>query len=239
MSTRKDTGALLYSRINEQIRAGFTKEQIQQAFHGNLPGNLNERESAVYNLALRLAKPQGPLVNESFEQAKAILGIDGVAGIAHIWYVENRHMDRKSLHRQIALDGIAVIVGSGSGIGREAAFSIAEAGAAVIVFADMNETMTKASSEESKKYASNKSYRTTTFKMNVQDDKSVQDMVDYVVKEFGRLDYVVNVVGVDNGVNAPIAETDIDNFDRIMRINARGNLVCICAQVAAIAKADT
>lgn len=62
----------------------------------------------------------------------------------------------------------------------------------------MNETMTKASSEESKKYASNKSYRTTTFKMNVQDDKSVQDMVDYVVKEFGRLDYVVNVVGVSD-----------------------------------------
>ncbi|KAI3332599.1 oxidoreductase [Ustulina deusta] len=123
------------------------------------------------------------------------------------------------------LDGVALIVGSGSGISREAAFSIAEAGAAVVVFADMNESTAKASSEESK-----------NFTMNVQDDKSVQNMVDYVVREFGRLDYAVNAAGVDNGVNAPIAETDIDNFDRIMHINARGNLVCVRAQVAAMRK---
>lgn len=43
---------------------------------------------------------------------------------------------------------------SGGGIGREAAFSLAEARAKVVVFADMNETTAKASSEESKKYAS-------------------------------------------------------------------------------------
>ncbi|RYC56902.1 hypothetical protein CHU98_g9311 [Xylaria longipes] len=63
----------------------------------------------------------------------------------------------------------------------------------------MNESMAKASSEERKKYASNKNYQTTTFVMNVQDNKSVQDMVDYVVKEFGRLDYAVNPAGVGGG----------------------------------------
>lgn len=41
---------------------------------------------------------------------------------------------------------------------------------------------------------------------------------------------------VDNGVNAPFAETDIDNFDRVMRINARGNLICVRAQIAAMRK---
>lgn len=41
---------------------------------------------------------------------------------------------------------------------------------------------------------------------------------------------------MDNGVHAPIAETDIDNYDRIMHINARGNLVCVRAQVAAMRK---
>lgn len=85
---------------------------------------------------------------------------------------------------------------SGSGIGREAAFSLAEAGAKVVVFADMNTETAKASSEESKKYARNQEYQTTIFEMNVQDDKSVQAMVDFVVKEFGRLDYAVNAAGV-------------------------------------------
>ncbi|KAG8158733.1 hypothetical protein KVR01_011176 [Diaporthe batatas] len=136
------------------------------------------------------------------------------------------------------LDGVALVVGSGSGIGREAAFSLAEAGAKVVVFADMNTETAKASSEESKKYARNQEYQTTIFEMNVQDDKSVQAMVDFVVKEFGRLDYAVNAAGVDNGVHAPISETDMDNFDRIMNINARGNLLCVKAQVAAMLKQD-
>ncbi|KAI2469108.1 hypothetical protein F4781DRAFT_431626 [Annulohypoxylon bovei var. microspora] len=129
------------------------------------------------------------------------------------------------------LDGIALIVGG-------AAFSLAEAGAKVVVFADMNGETAKSSSEESKKYASNKDYQTTTFKMNVQDNKSVQDMVDFVVKEFGRVDYAVNAAGVDNGVHAPISETDIENFDRIMNINTRGNLICVRAQTAAMRKQE-
>ncbi|KAF2996119.1 hypothetical protein E8E14_002194 [Neopestalotiopsis sp. 37M] len=136
------------------------------------------------------------------------------------------------------LDGVALVVGSGSGIGREAAFSLAEAGTKVVVFADMNLETAKAASEESKKYASDKEYQTATFEMNVTDDESVRAMVDFVVKEFGRLDYAINAAGVDNGVHAPIAETDIDNYDRIMNVNARGNLVCVRAQVAAMLKQD-
>lgn len=92
---------------------------------------------------------------------------------------------------------------SGSGIGKEAAFSLAEAGAKVIVFADMNMETAKTSSEESKNYASSKEYQTTTFEMNVQDEKSVQAMVDFVVKEFGRLDYAINAAGVSSGCKPP------------------------------------
>ncbi|KAI1394461.1 oxidoreductase [Hypoxylon trugodes] len=136
------------------------------------------------------------------------------------------------------LDGIALVVGAGRGIGREAAFSLAEAGARAIVFADMNDETAKESSEESKKYATNKDYESTIFKMDVRDDKSVQDMVDFVVKEFGRLDYAVNAAGTDNGVHKQLADTDIENFDRIMNINARGNLLCVRAQVAAMRKQD-
>lgn len=87
---------------------------------------------------------------------------------------------------------------SGRGIGKEAAFSLAEAGAKVVVFADMNEEWAKDSSEESKKIARNGNYQTTTFKMNVQDEKSVQDMVDFVVEQYGRLDYCVNGAGVSD-----------------------------------------
>ncbi|KAH8427712.1 SDR family NAD(P)-dependent oxidoreductase [Aspergillus melleus] len=134
------------------------------------------------------------------------------------------------------LDGIALVVGSGRGIGQQAAFSLAEAGAKVVVFADINEETAKESAEESKKYASNKDYTATTFTVNVSDPKGVQEMVDFVVEKFGRLDYCVNGAGIDNGVHAPIAETDIDNFDRIMNINAKGMMLCVRAQCAAMRK---
>ncbi|EED14519.1 oxidoreductase, short-chain dehydrogenase/reductase family [Talaromyces stipitatus ATCC 10500] len=136
------------------------------------------------------------------------------------------------------LDGVALVVGSGRGIGQQAAFSLAEAGARAIVFADMNEETATASAEESKQYATNKEYQATAFKVNVTDEKGVQDMVDFVVKQFGRIDYAVNGAGVDNGVHAPIADTDIEGFDRIMTINARGMLLCVRAEAAAMRKQE-
>ncbi|KAI1268104.1 oxidoreductase [Xylariaceae sp. FL1019] len=136
------------------------------------------------------------------------------------------------------LDGVALVVGSARGIGREAAFSIAEAGAKAVVFADKDEEAARTTSQESRQYASNKEYTAATFKMNVEDDASVQAMVDFVIKTFGRLDYAVNAAGIDNGIPAPLADTDMDNFDRVMRINARGNMICVRAQVAAMRKQE-
>ncbi|CRG89952.1 hypothetical protein PISL3812_06992 [Talaromyces islandicus] len=133
------------------------------------------------------------------------------------------------------LDGIALVVGSGRGIGQQCAFSLAEAGVKAVVFADMNEETAKASAEESKTYATHK-YSATTFKMNVVDEKSVQDMVDFTVKEFGRIDYCVNAAGVDNGVHAPLANIDIENYDRIMTINAKGMMLCVRAELQAMQK---
>ena len=70
------------------------------------------------------------------------------------------------------------------------------------MFADMDEATAKASSEESKRFASNKNYRFSAFRMDVQNEKSVQDMVDFVINEYGRLDYAVNAAGVSKAIPA-------------------------------------
>jgi NAD(P)-dependent dehydrogenase (short-subunit alcohol dehydrogenase family) len=64
----------------------------------------------------------------------------------------------------------------------------------------MDEATAKASSEESKLFASNKDYQFSAFKMDVQNEKSVQDMVDFVINEYGRLDYAVNAAGVSKAI---------------------------------------
>ncbi|KAL4941852.1 hypothetical protein BDV06DRAFT_222758 [Aspergillus oleicola] len=136
------------------------------------------------------------------------------------------------------LDGVALVVGSGRGIGQQAAFSIAEAGARAIVFADMNEETAHASAEESKQYATNRQFESDIFIVNVEDKDKVGKMVDFVVSKFGRIDYAVNAAGIDNGVHTPIAEIDMDNFDNIMKINTRGMLLCCRAQAAAMRKQE-
>ena len=129
---------------------------------------------------------------------------------------------------------------------------MAEAGAKAIVFADINEENAKASAKESESYATNKDYHATSFKVNVTDEKGVQAMVDFVVEKFGRLDYAVNGAGVscrhsfsrladlftqiDNGKHAPLAETDISNFENIMDVNTRGLMLCVRAELAAMRK---
>lgn len=85
---------------------------------------------------------------------------------------------------------------SGRGIGQQAAFSLAQAGAEVIVFADLDEENAGLSAEESKGFATNPTYRTATVKVDVREPAEVQHMVDFVIREFGRLDYAVNSAGV-------------------------------------------
>ncbi|OAQ59541.1 peptidase cysteine/serine, trypsin-like protein [Pochonia chlamydosporia 170] len=63
--------------------AGFTKEQVEQAFNGKVPSGLDDRAAAVYSLALTLARLHGPLGDAVFEQAREVLGRDEVAGMAH------------------------------------------------------------------------------------------------------------------------------------------------------------
>ncbi len=83
-----------------------------------------------------------------------------------------------------------------SGIGKETAFIFAEAGAAGVLFADIKETEAKDAAEASKALATNQGYRAFGVKVDITDTASVQSMVDYAVKKFGRVDYCVNSAGV-------------------------------------------
>ncbi|QKX55354.1 uncharacterized protein TRUGW13939_02446 [Talaromyces rugulosus] len=131
------------------------------------------------------------------------------------------------------LDGIALVVGSGRGIGQQCAFSLAKAGVKAVVLADRKGETAKALAEESKTYATHKEYQATTFKINVVDEKSVEDMVEFAVKEFGKIDYCVNAAGP--GL-IRFASTDIENYDLIMTINAKGMLLGVRAELQAMQK---
>ena len=82
-------------------------------------------------------------------------------------------------------------------IGEETAYAFAEAGAAAIAFADINEQKAKEVAGKSKNLAVNPEYRAFAVAVDITDSSSVQHLIDSVVKEFGRIDYNVNAAGVN------------------------------------------
>ncbi|KAM3158427.1 hypothetical protein ABEW05_001089 [Botrytis cinerea] len=100
--------------------------------------------------------------------------------------------------------GYAVISGAGGGIGKNSGLSFAESGASGILFADLSlSPQPKTAALECKSYISNPNCRILSMHVDVTDEKSVQEMVDTAVKEFGRIDYYVHSAGVNFHFHPP------------------------------------
>lgn len=69
-----------------------------------------------------------------------------------------------------------------AGIGREAAFAFAEAGATGIILADMNDNGVREAAEQSETVAVQEAYRYLVVHLNVTDPASVQFMIDAAVR---------------------------------------------------------
>lgn len=87
------------------------------------------------------------------------------------------------------LDGIGIVTGAGSGIGRECALAFAFAGVAGVVFADKNFNAARAAAESSHPIAKSASYCSFAVAVDVTDRSSVDAMVSQTLGEVwpGRL----------------------------------------------------
>jgi len=95
------------------------------------------------------------------------------------------------------LDGIAIVTGAGSGIGRECALGFAFAGAAGVVFADRNLHAAEEAAETSRRVANKTDpYHPMAIQVDVADRQSVEGMLSQTLETFGRVDYCVNAAGV-------------------------------------------
>jgi meso-butanediol dehydrogenase / (S,S)-butanediol dehydrogenase / diacetyl reductase len=114
------------------------------------------------------------------------------------------------------LDGsVALVSGSGRGIGRAIALRYARDGAKVIV-ADVDQDSAKAVADEVKSIG----VEADAFHVDVSDPKQSTAMVTRAVERFGRLDVLVNNAGVMR-VRA-LLEVTPEDWDFVNDVNARG-----------------
>lgn len=112
--------------------------------------------------------------------------------------------------------GQVVLVSGGSrGIGKALAKGFAERGAKVVISSRDKDTLEKTAAEIST--ATNK---VVPLVCDVADPKAIQPLVSRVIGEFGRIDTLLNVAGVNRRI--PAEKIEEDDFDFIMNINLKG-----------------
>ncbi|WP_200826258.1 SDR family NAD(P)-dependent oxidoreductase [Microbacterium timonense] len=113
---------------------------------------------------------------------------------------------------------VAIVTGAGRGLGREMAESLLRAGAAVGVAG-----RTKSALDEIVANAEAEGERAIACVTDVTDESSVEEFVEATRTKFGRIDIVVNNAGVLSSV--PLLDQSVDDWDRIVETNLRGNFL--------------
>ena len=119
---------------------------------------------------------------------------------------------------------IALVTGSGQGIGLATLDAFGREGAVLIV-SDVVEMRATAAAER----LAAAGYTADVVCIDVGDAKSIEDGFAEIVARHGRLDIFVNNAGI--GDNTPFIEVTPEKFERVIRINLVGAF--LCAQAAA------
>jgi len=137
--------------------------------------------------------------------------------------------ERNRIMEQRLIDKVAIVTGSGNGIGKAAALHLAGEGADIIV-ADIDIK----SAEQTAREILDASRKATAYAIDLADISQIQPMVEQVVDEFGRIDILVNAAGI--ALTRPFLEITEDEWDRVLDINLKGTVFCIQVVAAQMIK---
>lgn len=82
------------------------------------------------------------------------------------------------------------------GIGKETTFAFAEAGVKGVLCADIKGDETNKVAQESKGLTASPEFKAVGFAVDITDARSVQSLVEFALKEFRRIGYLVNAADV-------------------------------------------
>jgi len=129
------------------------------------------------------------------------------------------------------LDGtVALVTGASSGIGAAAAHSLAAVGAAVTLAARRADRLEELAGQIRKAGG-----RALVHETDVTDQAQAHAAVDATVKEFGRLDILINNAGVM--LLGPIENAPVEEWERMVHLNVLGLLYTANAALPHLLKA--
>ncbi len=126
---------------------------------------------------------------------------------------------------------VAIVTGAGRNIGRSIALALADGGASVVVNARSNRAEAEAVAREIESIGG----KATVHVGDVADTEAVQAMAEAAVKQFGRIDIVVNNAALRR--EKPFAEMDYAEWREILDVTLDGAFHCVKACLPALRKA--
>jgi len=121
-------------------------------------------------------------------------------------------------HDLFSLEGkIIVVVGAGSGIGEAIALGAADQGAAHVACLDLNEAGAAATAAQITAMGG----RAAAAAMDIADAEGTRACLDRLAAAYGAIDGLVCTPSIN--VRKPILAYSGDEFDRVVRVNLRGN----------------
>ena len=111
---------------------------------------------------------------------------------------------------------VTLVTGASRGIGRQIALTLAGYGATVIV--NYNGSAAKAEAVVNEITANGG--MAESMQCSISDFEKSKEMIDGIVKKYGRLDILVNNAGVSE--STPFTEYTEETFDKVMDLNVKG-----------------
>ncbi|KAL2869137.1 SDR family NAD(P)-dependent oxidoreductase [Aspergillus lucknowensis] len=118
---------------------------------------------------------------------------------------------------------LALVTGAAGNIGYETARRFLLEGA-LVALVDLDGEKLARSTEALRNLEQSNEDAVLTVRADVADDEDVQRFVGETINTFGRLDIAFLCAGISYS-STSILDTDVEQYDRVMRVNCRGSII--------------
>lgn len=118
------------------------------------------------------------------------------------------------------LDGkVAIVTGGAGGIGEALAMGLGVQGATVVVASRNQAAIEKVAAEITKETGN----AAAAVAVDVTDEGSVDSLVDNVMKKYGKIDILVNAMGMN--IKKDAFEYPMEDWDKLFNVNVKGTMI--------------